>query len=145
MGLTQDDIKQIGQIVIEVTSPMFEQMGGRFDKLETELDDFKAEMTDFKTEMIDFKHEMMDFKAETRTKLAVLEEKIDRIEVSHIDRFENVEDDVQMLYTLVNKLEHGTKEEKIFAEQTIVRHLPVIYKSVMIIAKKHNISLDVDK
>lgn len=128
MSLTKDDIQQIGAIVVEVTAPMFEQMGERFDRLETELHDFKAEMN--------------DFKAEVRTKLATLEEKIDRIESSHTDRFENVEDDVQMLYTLVNKLEHGTKEEKIFAEQTIVRHLPVIYKSVMIIAKKHNISLD---
>ena len=148
MSLTKDDIKQIGQIVVEVTSPMFEQMGERFDRVETELHDFKREMTDFKhemtdfkSEMTDFKHEMTDFKSEIRTKLATLEAKIDRIATSHTDRFENVEDDVHMLYTLVRKLEHGNKEEKLFAEKTIVQHLPAIHKAIMIIAKKNNISL----
>lgn len=135
MSLTQDDIKQIGAIVVEVTTPMFEMLGGKIDNLEGRMGSLEGRMDSLE-------NELRDFKAEVRTSLATLEEKIDRLEASHTNRFENVEDDVQMLYTLVNKLEHGTKEEKIFAEQTIVRHLPVIYKSVMILAKKHNISLD---
>ncbi len=135
MSLTKDDIQQIGAIVVEVTTPMFEMLGGKIDNLEGRMGSLEGRMDSLE-------NELRDFKAEVRTSLATLEEKIDRLEASHTNRFENVEDDVQMLYTLVNKLEHGTKEEKIFAEQTIVRHLPVIYKSVMILAKKHNISLD---
>ena len=135
MSLTKDDIQQIGAIVVEVTTPMFEMLGGKIDNLEGRMGSLEGRMDSLE-------NELRDFKAEVRTRLATLEEKIDRLEASHTNRFENVEDDVQMLYTLVNKLEHGTKEEKIFAEQTIVRHLPVIYKSVMILAKKHNISLD---
>ncbi|TAH33316.1 hypothetical protein EYC58_01650 [Candidatus Saccharibacteria bacterium] len=135
MSLTKDDIQQIGAIVVEVTTPMFEMLGGKIDNLEGRMGSLEGRMDSLE-------NELRDFKAEVRTSLATLEEKIDRLEASHTNRFENVEDDVQMLYTLVNKLEHGTKEEKIFAEQTIVRHLPAIYKSVMIIAKKHNISLD---
>lgn len=135
MSLTKDDIQQIGAIVVEVTTPMFEMLGGKIDNLEGRMGSLEGRMDSLE-------NELRDFKAEVRTSLATLKEKIDRLEASHTNRFENVEDDVQMLYTLVNKLEHGTKEEKIFAEQTIVRHLPVIYKSVMILAKKHNISLD---
>ncbi len=135
MSLTKDDIQQIGAIVVEVTTPMFEMLGGKIDNLEGRMGSLEGRMDSLE-------NELRDFKAEVRTSLATLEEKIDRLEASQTNRFENVEDDVQMLYTLVNKLEHGTKEEKIFAEQTIVRHLPVIYKSVMILAKKHNISLD---
>lgn len=142
MSLTQDDIKQIGAIVVEVTTPMFEMLGSKIDNLEGRMDVLEGRMDTLDGRMDSLENELRDFKAEVRTRLATLEEKIDRLEASHTNRFENVEDDVQMLYTLVNKLEHGTKEEKIFAEQTIVRHLPVIYKSVMILAKKHNISLD---
>ncbi|MFZ1248732.1 MAG: hypothetical protein WAQ24_00220, partial [Candidatus Saccharimonadales bacterium] len=85
--------------------------------------------------------EFRDFKASVEARLAALEEKVTALQETYASRFDNVEEDVRMLYHLVEKLEKGTKEEKIFAEKVIVENLPTIYKALQIIAKKHNIKL----
>ncbi|MBL8121959.1 hypothetical protein JNM87_04400 [Candidatus Saccharibacteria bacterium] len=113
----------------------------QFDRLDLRMDGLEGRMDGLENHISSLEREFRDFKDETRTKLSVLEAKIERIETSAGERFDNVEEDVRMLYRLVDKLENGTKEEKMFAEKVIVENLPTIYKALQIIAKKHNIKL----
>lgn len=141
MSLTKDDIKQIGEIVVEVTSPMFEMVFARFDRLEGRMGNLESRMDSLENRVSGLENEFRDFKAETRSRLAVLEQKIDDLTASHSARFENVEDDIRLIYKLVNKLENGTKEEKLFAKQTVVKHLPAIYKAIVLVAREQKITL----
>ena len=145
MAFTTEEVRQIGDIVVEVTTPMFEHvietLDRRIDGVESRLDGVESRLDSVESHLTTLESEFRDFKEETRSKFAVLEEKIDRIEQLHLDRFENVEDDVRHLYHLVNKLENGTKEEKQFAESAIIDHLPAIYKAITLLAKKHHIEL----
>lgn len=159
MTLTVADRQQIADIVVDVTTPMFEHvidvlgqridkldsrmdsLDGRMDKLDSRMDKLENRMSKLEVRACTLESELRDFKAEVRTKFVTLEEKIDSLAVSHAYRFENVEEDIQLIYKLVNKLEHGNADEQQFAEQTIIRHLPAIYKAIVLVAKKENITL----
>lgn len=148
MTLTKDDLRQIGDVVIEVTSPMFEHVveridgvERRLDGVETRLDGVEKRLDSVETRLGSLERELRDFKSEVRSKLSALEERIGTVEYTYAYRFDNVEDDIRLLYRLVEKLEHGTKAEKQFAEEAIVEHLPAIHKALVLIAKKHKINL----
>ena len=134
MALTKEDLKLVGEVVVEVTAPMFEMIFERFDKLESRMDKLESRMDTLE-------REFRDFKSYVSARLAALEEKIDLLQEEHVSRFENIDEDIRMLYRLVDKLEHGTKSEKLFAKKTIIKHLPAIHKAVTLIAKEYDIKL----
>ncbi len=138
MTLTKADIKQVGEIVVEVTTPMFEHvievlsermdgLDGRMDKLEGRMDGLESELRDFKTE--------------TRTRFTALEQKIDDQTLSIKERLDNMNEDIEYLYKLVDILEHGTPAEKQFAKLTIEKQVPLLFRSLKTIAKKAGVEL----
>ena len=155
MALTKDDLRQIQAMMIETLTPMFEELNVRIDRLEMRMDKLEQRMDKLEQRMDKLEQRMdqldervdalerdfRDFKAYTRFRFDVIEIKVDHLEQLYTQRFGHVEEDVTTLYHLVDKLERGTREEKIFAEKAIVKHLPTIYKSITLIAKKHNIDL----
>lgn len=156
MSLTKDDIALLRdmmvQTIMEVVGPMFEQqtedlggridkVEGRMDKLEGRMDKLEGRMDKLENEVHDLQREFRDFKSYMTSRLDALDTKVDHLEELYNQRFGYVEEDVTTLYQLVQKLEDGTKEEKVFAEKAIVKHLPAIYRAVTAIAKKYNLDL----
>lgn len=142
MSLTKDDIALLRDMmvetIVEVAGPMFEQqtedLGGRIDKLEGRMDKLENEVHDLQ-------REFRDFKSYITSRLNALDAKVDHLEELYNQRFGYGEEDVTTLYRLVQRLEDGTKEEKVFAEKAIVKHLPAIYRAVTAIAKKYDLAL----
>ncbi len=134
MALTKDDIRQIGEIVVEVTSPMFETLGERISGVEGRMEGLEGRMDNLE-------HELRDFKSEVRTRLSTLEARIDHLATKNQNIFDNIDADIRFIYTLIEKLEKGSATEKKFAKQTIVEHLPAIYKAVVLVAKDLNVPL----
>lgn len=64
-----------------------------------------------------------------------------RLRLARLEAAEKFKSEHSRIDHLIEKLEYGTKEEKIFAEKTIVQHLPAIYKAIQLVAKKNNIPL----
>lgn len=134
MTLTKDDIRLIGEIVVEVTAPMFEELGGRISNLEDRVSSLEDRMSSLELEL-------KDFKSEVRTRLSSLEERIDHMSSKNQNIFNNIDEDIRFIYHLIEKLEKGSAAEKKFAKQTIVEHLPAIYKAVVLVAKDLNVPL----
>ena len=91
--------------------------------------------------MDNLEHELRDFKSEVRTRLSTLEARIDHLATKNHNIFDNIDADIRFIYTLIEKLEKGSATEKKFAKQTIVEHLPAIYKAVVLVAKDLNVPL----
>lgn len=141
MTLTKDDIRQIGEIVVEVTSPMFETLGERISGVEGKVGGLEGRMEGLEGRMDSLEHELRDFKSEVRTRLSTLEARIDHLATKNQNIFDNIDGDIRFIYTLIEKLEKGSATEKKFAKQTIVEHLPAIYKAVVLVAKDLNVPL----
>ena len=127
MAPTKDDLRQIGEVVVEVTAPMFEDLSDRVLGLENRVGSLELELKDFKSEV--------------RTKLSTLEERIDHLPIRSRSIFDNIDEDVRFIYQLIEKLEKGSVAEKKFAKDTLVEHLPTIYKAVVLVAKDLNVKL----
>lgn len=141
MTLTKDDIRQIGEIVVEVTSPMFETLGERISGVEGKVGGLEGRMEGLEGRMDSLEHELRDLKSEVRTRLSTLEARIDHLATKNQNIFDNIDADIRSIYTLIEKLEKGSATEKKFAKQTIVEHLPAIYKAVVLVAKDLNVPL----
>ena len=152
MAFTKEEVTQIGDIVVEVTTPMFEHvietLGGRIDRVELRLDgveselhDLQSEFSNLQSEFSNFQSEFRDLKSETRSKFAALEQKLDDQTLTIQERLGYMEQDITFLYQLVEKLEHGTPAEKKFAKMTIEKQLPIMYRSLQAIAKKAGVEL----
>ena len=141
MTLTKDDIRQIGEIVVEVTSPMFEGLGERISGVEGRMEGLEGRMEGLEGRMDNLEHEFRDFKSEVRTRFSTLESRIDHINTKNQNIFDNIDEDIRFIYTLIEKLEKGSAVEKKIAKQTIVEHLPAIYKAVVLVAKDLKVPL----
>ena len=141
MTLTKDDIRQIGEIVVEVTSPMFEGLGERISGVEGQMGGLQGRMEGLEGRMDNLEHEFRDFKSEVRTRFSTLESRIDHINTKNQNIFDNIDEDIRFIYTLIEKLEKGSAVEKKIAKQTIVEHLPAIYKAVVLVAKDLKVPL----
>ena len=148
MTLTKDDIRQIGEVVVEVTSPMFESLGERIDKLEVRMDGLEVRMDklefrmdSLENSMSNLEQELSDFKSEVRTRFSTLEERINHMVAKNQNIFDNIDEDIRFIYQLIEKLEKGSAAEKEFAKETIIEHLPAIYKAVILVAKDLKVPL----
>ena len=155
MTLTKDDIRQIGEVVVEVTSPMFESLGERMDKLEVRMDGLEVRMDGLEVRMdkLEFRmdslensmsnleQELSDFKSEVRTRFSTLEERINHMVAKNQNIFDNIDEDIRFIYQLIEKHEKGSAAEKEFAKETIIEHLPAIYKAVILVAKDLKVPL----
>lgn len=131
--------------IIEAVGAMFvtqsEQFNERMDGLEGRMEGLEDRMGSLEDRTGGLEREFHDFKTYVRKRFDDLEARIDNLETKYTDRFDNVEEDIRLLYRLIDKLEHGNKEEKAFAKETIVKHLPAIYKAVLLVAKDLDVKL----
>ena len=158
MALTKADIEQVGEVVAQVTMPMFEMILDRLDGHDQEFVsiserfaqiDGRFAQIDGRFAQIDerfdkLENELTDFKSETRTKFATLEQKIDDVafDVSSVKRqLDGMDQDIQFLYKLAEKLETGTPAEQKFAKTTIENQLKVINRNVQRLAKQTGTTL----
>ncbi len=151
MALTKADIEQVGEVVAQVTMPMFEMILDRLDGHDQEFVSISERFAqiDGRFAQIDerfdkLENELTDFKSETRTKFATLEQKIDDVsfDISSIKRqLDNMDQDIQFLYKLAEKLETGTPAEQKFAKTTIENQLKVINRNVQRLAKQTGTTL----
>ena len=151
MALTKADVEQVGEVVAQVTMPMFEMILDRLDGHDQEFVSISERFAqiDGRFAQIDerfnkLENELTDFKSETRTKFATLEQKIDDVsfDISSIKRqLDNMDQDIQFLYKLAEKLETGTPAEQKFAKTTIENQLKVINRNVQRLAKQTGTTL----
>lgn len=145
MAFTKDEIKQIGNVVVEVTTPMFDHvidvLSQRMDGIDSRIDGLENRMEKFDDRVGSLSEELREFKAETRAKFAVLEQKLDEQTISIRERLDSVNEDIEYLYKLVDVLEHGTPAEKQFAKLTIEKQVPLLFRSLKTIAKKAGVEL----
>jgi len=116
MALTKDDLKQIGEVVVEVTAPMFEEVYGRFDKSEKELQDFKHE---------------------THHRLSSIEQRLDTIE----SKLDGLDEDIRALYKLVDQLQKAKGKDKKFLKLNAEKRVLKAYQDFQAAAKELGISL----
>ncbi len=134
MAFTKEELKQIGDVVVEVTMPMFEQIFERFGGVDARLDGIDARLDRVEGEL-------RDFKDETRSRFTALEQKLDEQTLTIQERLDNMQEDVEYLYKLADKLENGTPVEKQIARMTIEKQVPLLFRSLEIIAKKAGVPL----
>jgi predicted nuclease with TOPRIM domain len=152
MPITQADLNRTKDEIIEAVGAMFvtqsEQFNERMDGLEGRMDGLEGRMANIEGRMDGLEgrmsaleREFRDFKSYVGARFDTLESRLDSVESNHVNRFDNVEEDIRLLYRLVDKLEHGNKKEKAFAKETIVKHLPAIYRAVLLVAKDLDVKL----
>lgn len=127
MAFTKEELKQIGNVVVDVTTPMFEQVFERLDGVESRMSGLERDLSDFKSEV--------------RQRFEKLEQKIDDQTMTIEDRLKNMNEDIEFLYKLTDMLDHGTPAEKKFAKLTIEKQVPILYRSLEAIAKKAGVQL----
>ncbi len=141
MAFTKEEVKQIGDIVVEVTTPMFEMVIEKIGGLETRMDGLETRMDGLEIRMSNQERETSDLRSEIRHKFELLEQKLDDQTLTIQERLGYMEQDITYLYQLVDKMEHGTPAEKKFAKMTIEKQLPIMYRSLQAIAKKAGVEL----
>ena len=82
----------------------------------------------------------LDSRATIRKTLINLDVKMNRSDYQNF-AYEDSDDSMSLIHWLIEKLEKGSATEKKFAKQTIVEHLPAIYKAVVLVAKDLNVPL----
>lgn len=131
MALTKDDLAQIRDVVVDVVTPMFEYLGARMDSLETRMDSLE--------------HNLEDFKYEVSKRFRALEEKVENLDNSLSERLENVIEDVNLLASLVDRMqqERISPAEKAFLKLTVEKQVPIVYRALEKIAHESGIPLPV--
>ena len=152
MALTKEDLDQIQQVIVTTVGPMFEQqaeyfdtrmdsLDTRMDSLDTRMDSLDTRMDSLDTRMDSLERELRDFKSSTNTRFAKLEQKIDDLTLSVTERLDNLTEDVNLLFSLVEKLQYGSAAEKAFLELSVKRQVPILYHALERIARESGVSL----
>lgn len=152
MALTKEDIELIRQVIVETVAPMFEfqteELGGRIDKLEARMDSLEHRMESLEHRMDSLENRVgkleksfENFRYEVDQRFRALEEKLDDQTLTIKDHLENIREDIDLLFALVRKYEHGTPEQQEFMKLTVERQVPILYRSLEAIAKKAGVSL----
>ena len=166
MALTKEDIELIRQVIVDTVAPMFEfqteELGGHIDKLEVRMDSLEVRMDSLEARMDSLEARMEslehridsletrvgkleksfeNFRYEVDQRFRALEEKLDDQTLTIKDHLENIREDIDLLFALVRKYEHGTPQQKEFMKLTVERQVPILYRSLETVAKKAGVSL----
>ena len=142
MALTKGDLQQIQQVIVDTVGPMFvhqtEELNGRMDRLENRMDGLESRMDGLEKSLKGFKYDV-------NQRFIALEEKINNLESSLTERIENLTEDINLLYSLVDRMQHEqiSPGEKAFLKLTVEKQLPIAYRALEKIAHESGIPLPV--
>ncbi len=131
MALTKNDLKQIGQVVVEVTAPMFEQVYERFDSVETNLNTKIDSVEKSLTTRVD------KFEHETHHYLSGIEQRLDTIE----SKLDGLDEDIRSLYKLVDQLKKSQGNDKKFLKLDVEQKILRLHADLLSTAKQAGVSL----
>ena len=149
MALTKGDLQQIQQVIVDTVGPMFvhqtEELNGRMDRLENRMDGLESRMDGLESRMDGLEKSLKDFKYDVNQRFIALEEKINNLESSLTERIENLTEDINLLYSLVDRMQHEqiSPGEKAFLKLTVEKQLPIAYRALEKIAHESGIPLPV--
>lgn len=137
MALTKDDLKQIGQVVVAVTSPMFEDIIVRIDGVENRLDGVEGRLEKVEGRLEKVENSLDSFKNETHHRLSALEKSSEIIE----RKIDMLDEDVKSLYKLIDRIEKTQTGDKKFLQLDLEQKVLRLYRELQATAKQAGISL----